>query len=410
MNNFDRGWILTCFGTAVGAGMLFLPIQAGPGGIWPVILLALIIFPLTYVSHSGITRIVASCPEATDIVGAIEHDLGRTVGFTISILYFLSIVSACIGYSIGLTNIINTFLVNQMHLTEISRPLLTLIILLSMTAMLFGNEKTVVLVTSALTFPLIVLLVFVSAYMIPHWNLSILYEPTTIRNFTKHSLLLLPLLVFAMNFSPVCSSLAAFYRKQYNRIDEAIKHTDLVVKWTSVLLLIFVMFFVISLCFCITPEILFNANKNNTDALTTLSLAYNSPILQYIFPVVSFLAIASSYFGHFEGTREGLNGIIVQIITWKNPARKSTLDLEKMRNVSTAVLFAIIWFLSVSNLSILFVLGALSAPIVAIYAYLMPVMMMKRIPRLLIYRSKLAAFIFVMGIFTLVGYYVGKIM
>ncbi|BAV59275.1 serine transporter [Endomicrobiia bacterium] len=410
MNNFDRGWILTCFGTAVGAGMLFLPIQAGPGGIWPVILLALIIFPLTYVSHSGITRIVASCPEATDIVGAIEHDLGRTVGFTISILYFLSIVSACIGYSIGLTNIINTFLVNQMHLTEISRPLLTLIILLSMTAMLFGNEKTVVLVTSALTFPLIVLLVFVSAYMIPHWNLSILYEPTTIRNFTKHSLLLLPLLVFAMNFSPVCSSLAAFYRKQYNRIDEAIKHTDLVVKWTSVLLLIFVMFFVISLCFCITPEILFNANKNNTDALTTLSLAYNSPILQYIFPVVSFLAIASSYFGHFEGTREGLNGIIVQIITWKNPARKSTLDLEKMRNVSTAVLFAIIWFLSVSNLSILFVLGALSAPIVAIYAYLMPVMMMKRIPRLLIYRSKLAAFVFVMGIFTLVGYYVGKIM
>jgi serine transporter len=410
VNNFDRGWILTCFGTAVGAGMLFLPIQAGPGGIWPVILLTLIIFPLTYGSHSGITRIVASCPGATDIVGAIENDLGRTIGFTISVLYFLSIVSACIGYSIGLTNIINTFLVNQMHFAEISRLLLTFIILLSMTVVLFGNEKIVVLVTSALTFPLIILLVFVSVYMIPHWNLSLLHEPIKIRDFTKYTLLLLPLLVFAMNFSPVCSSLAAFYRKQYNRIDEAIKHTDLVVKWTSILLLIFVMFFVISLCFCITPEILRSAGKNNTDALTTLSLAYNSPILQYIFPVVSFLAIASSYFGHFEGTREGLNGIIVQIITWKNPARKSTLNLKKMRIISTVVLFAIIWFLSVSNLSILSVLGALSAPIVAIYAYLMPIMMMKRIPRLRIYRSKLAAFVFVMGIFTLVGYYVGKIM
>ncbi|OEG69975.1 hypothetical protein ATZ36_01690 [Candidatus Endomicrobiellum trichonymphae] len=410
MNNFDRGWILTCFGTAVGAGMLFLPIQAGPGGIWHVILLTLLIFPLTYISHSGITRIVASCPETTDIVGAIEHDLGHTMGFTISVLYFLSIVSACIGYSIGLTNIINTFLVNQMHFAEISRPLLTLIILLSMTVVLFGNEKIVVIVTSSLTVPLIILLFFVSVYMIPHWNLSILYKPITIRNFTKHTLLLLPLLVFAMNFSPICSSLAAFYRKQYNRIDEAIKHTDIVVKWTSILLLIFVMFFVISLCFCITPEILFNANKNNTDALTTLSLAYNSPVLQYIFPIVSFLAIASSYFGHFEGTREGLNGIIVQIITWKNPARKNTLNLKKMRVISTVVLFAIIWFLAVSNLSILSVLGALSAPIVAIYAYLMPVMMMKRIPRLRIYRSKLAAFVFVMGIFTLVGYYVGKIM
>jgi len=52
----------------------------------------------------------------------------------------------------------------------------------------------------------------------------------------------------------------------------------------------------------------------------------------------------------------------------------------------------------------------LSAPIVAIYAYLMPVVMMKRIPRLRIYRSKLAAFVFIIGIFALVGYYVGKIM
>jgi serine transporter len=169
------------------------------------------------------------------------------------------------------------------------------------------------------------------------------------------------------------------------------------------------MFFVISLCFCITPEILFNAKKNNTDILTTFSLAYNSPILQYIFPVVSFLAIASSYLGHFEGTREGLNGIIVQIITWKNPSRKNTLNLKKMRIISTVALFAIIWALSVPNLSIVDVLEALSAPIVAIYAYLMPVMMMKRIPRLRIYRSKLAAFVFVMGIFALVGYYVGKI-
>jgi serine transporter len=410
VNNFDRGWVLTCFGTAVGAGMLYLPIQVGPGGIWSVILLTLIIFPVTYVSHIGVTRIIASCPKATDFVGAIEYDLGRTVGFTISILYFLSIVTACIGYSIGLTNIINSFLVNQLHFVEMSRPLLTFIVLLCMTVMLVGSSKVMVIITSAATVPLIILLFFVSAYLIPHWNLSSFYEPFTIKNLLKYVFLLLPLLVFAMNFSPVCSSLASFYRKEYENIDEAVGHTDIVIKWTSILLLIFVMFFVLSVCFASTPEMLLNACRTNTDALTTLSLAYNSPVLQYIFPLVAFLAIASSYFGHFEGTRDGLNGIIIQLIAWKNPALKDKLNLSKMKMFSTVALFVMIWFLSICNLSILSILGALSGPIVAIYAYLMPVIMMKRIPRLRIYRSKWAAFVFVMGICVIVGYYVGKIM
>lgn len=410
MNNFDRGWVLTCFGTAVGAGMLYLPTQVGPGGIWSVILLTLIIFPVTYVSHIGVTRIIASCPKATDFVGAIEHDLGRTVGFTISILYFLSIVTACIGYSTGLTNIINSFLVNQLHFVEVSRPLLTFIVLLCMTMMLLGSARVMVIITSAATFPLIILLFFVSAYLIPHWNLSSFYEPFTIKNFLKYTFLLLPLLVFAMNFSPVCSSLASFYRKEYKSIDEAVGHTDTVIKWTSILLLIFVMFFLLSVCFASTPEMLLDAYRTNKDALTTLSLAYNSPILQYVFPLVAFLAIASSYFGHFEGTRDGLNGIIIQLIAWKNPALKDKLNLSKMKMFSTVALFAMIWFLSVCNLSILTILGALSGPIVAIYAYLMPVVMMKRIPRLRIYRSKWAAFVFVMGICVIVGYYVGKIM
>ena len=31
----DTGWMLNLFGTAIGAGVLYLPITAGAGGIWP---------------------------------------------------------------------------------------------------------------------------------------------------------------------------------------------------------------------------------------------------------------------------------------------------------------------------------------------------------------------------------------
>ncbi|MEX9884233.1 aromatic amino acid transport family protein [Providencia rettgeri] len=42
----DFTWVLSLFGTAVGAGVLFLPIKAGAGGFWPLVILALIATPM----------------------------------------------------------------------------------------------------------------------------------------------------------------------------------------------------------------------------------------------------------------------------------------------------------------------------------------------------------------------------
>jgi serine transporter len=407
VNNIDRGWVLTCFGTTVGAGILFLPIQAGFSGVWSIIFLTAIIFPITYISHRGITRIVASCQKETDIIGAVENDLGSTAGFIVSILYFLSIITICVGYATGLTNLINAFLVNQLQFSIIPRPLLTFIILSIMTVVLLGNEKLMVTITSIITFPLIVLLFGISVYMIPQWNMSAFHSQFILKDFIKNSFLLLPILIFSMNFSPVCSVLGTFYRKKYENIEEAVKRSDEVVKWNSILLLFFVMFFVFSMFFAITPDVLTIAKKNNLDILSAIAIVTETPLEKcfvYIFLMVAFLAISSSYFGHFTGTREGLSGIIARLFNCKEE-----VSSNKMKLISTSVLFVFLWFLAVYNPSVLTFISALSAPIIAMYAYLMPIIMMRKVPRLRIYRSKLAAFVFIMGVLTIVGYIVGGI-
>jgi serine transporter len=409
VNKINKGWILTCFGTAVGAGVLFLPIRAGLSGIWSVLFLTLIIFPITYLSHRGLTRIVASCPKQTDIVGAIEYDLGHTVGFAVSILYFLSIITICVGYATGLTNMIDALLTNHFHIV-LPRPLLTFIILVVMTSVMVFNEKVMVMVTSILTFPLIILLFAISIYMIPNWNFSAFHQAFNLRDFIKNILLLLPILIFAMNFSPVCSSLGAFYKKTFSSQQEAIKNSDNVVKWTSIFLFVFVMFFVFSLFFSVTPEILLSAKKENIDALTAIAICYNTPMFLYTLPIIAFLAISSSYFGHFAGTREGFCGIISQIITWNRSELKEKINLTKIKIVCTFILVALLWVCAVYNLSILSIIGAVSSPIIAMYAYLMPVILMKKVPRLLIYQSKLAALIFIVGVFTIIGYCLGQTM
>jgi serine transporter len=409
LNKINKGWVLTCFGTAVGAGILFLPIRAGLSGIWSVLFLTLIIFPITYLSHRGLTRIVASCPKETDIVGAIEYDLGHIAGFAVSILYFLSIVTICVGYATGLTNMVDALLTNYFHIV-LSRSLLIFIILVVMTSVMLFNEKVMVMVTSIVTFPLIVLLFAISIYMIPNWNLSAFHQAFNLRDFIKNILLLLPILIFAMNFSPICSSLGVFYKKTFPCEQEAIKNSDDVVKWTSIFLFIFVMFFVFSLFFSITPEILLSAKEKNIDALTAVALYYNTPIFLYTLPIIAFLAITSSYFGHFAGTREGFCGIITQIITWSRPELKEKINLTKIKIVCTFMLVALLWICAVYNLSILSIIGTISSPIIAMYAYLMPIILMKKVPRLRIYQSKWAAFIFIIGVFTVVGYCLGRAM
>ena len=36
-NRPDTAWTVSLFGTAVGAGILFLPINAGSDGVWPLL-------------------------------------------------------------------------------------------------------------------------------------------------------------------------------------------------------------------------------------------------------------------------------------------------------------------------------------------------------------------------------------
>ena len=47
-NKSDTIWMLSLFGTAIGAGVLFLPINAGMGGLIPLLAMLILAFPLTF--------------------------------------------------------------------------------------------------------------------------------------------------------------------------------------------------------------------------------------------------------------------------------------------------------------------------------------------------------------------------
>lgn len=54
----DTVWMLGLYGTAIGAGVLFLPINAGIGGLIPLLIMLVLAFPMTFFAHRGMCRFV----------------------------------------------------------------------------------------------------------------------------------------------------------------------------------------------------------------------------------------------------------------------------------------------------------------------------------------------------------------
>ena len=249
----DTEWMLALFGTAIGAGVLFLPINAGLGGIWPLILMTVIIGPMTFLAHRGLTRLCLSSknPNANITETVIEH-FGPKAGNLITLGYFASIYPILLIYGIGITNTITSLMVNQLGMDTPNRAILSLVLVSALVGVMVTGQKMVLKVTNFMVYPLIVVLFGTSLYLIPQWNMAQFDAPVTVGGFMSTVFLTIPVLVFAFNHSPAVSSFASAYRKDLG--SDAETHASRTLKRTTMMLVGFTMFFVYSCVLTLSPK------------------------------------------------------------------------------------------------------------------------------------------------------------
>ena len=86
-------------------------------------------------------------------------------------------------------------------------------------------------------------------------------------------------------------------------------------KYSHLMMVFSVMFFVFSCVFSLSPQDLMQAKEQNISILSYLANHFKTPILAYIGPIIAFIAISKSFLGHYLGAKEGLNGIVVKTLT-----------------------------------------------------------------------------------------------
>ncbi|MFA5959057.1 MAG: serine/threonine transporter [Tatlockia sp.] len=394
----DTTWMLSLYGTAIGAGTLFLPINAGLHGIWPLLIMALIAFPMTFFSHQALCRFVLSGSSTNQgITEVVEEHFGPLAGKLLTLLYFFAIYPILLMYSVAITNTTESFIVNQLGIAAPPRALLAVVLILGLMAIVRFGQEFIVKSMSLLVYPFVSVLLILSLYLVPHWNDAILHHSDIAQSnggsFLKTLWLIIPVMVFSFNHSPIISSFAVSQKKGQGI--HADQKSSAILKYSHLMMVGTVMFFVFSCVLSLSPADLAMAKQQNISILSYLANHFNTPTIAYIAPLIAFIAIAKSFLGHYLGASEGLHGLLVKSLR----TRGKTHCSPKLVSLIEVFMVVSCCAVAIINPNILNMIETLGGPVIAIILFLMPMYAIATVPAMQKYRDPVSnLFITLMGL------------
>ncbi|WP_165462794.1 HAAAP family serine/threonine permease [Atlantibacter sp.] len=397
----DTMWMLGLYGTAIGAGVLFLPINAGVGGLIPLIIMAILAFPMTYFAHRGLTRFVLSGKNpGEDITEVVEEHFGVGAGKLITLLYFFAIYPILLVYSVAITNTVDSFITHQLGMTAPPRAILSLILIVGMMTIVRFGEQMIVKAMSVLVFPFVAALMMLALYLIPQWSGAVLdtlsfssTAATTGNGLWMTLWLAIPVMVFSFNHSPIISSFAVAKREEYGV--DAEKKCSRILAFAHIMMVLTVMFFVFSCVLSLSPADLAEAKAQNISILSYLANHFNAPVIAWMAPIIAIIAITKSFLGHYLGAREGFNGMVIKSLRGKG----KSIEINKLNRITALFMLVTTWIVATLNPSILGMIETLGGPIIAMILFLMPMYAIQKVPAMRKYSGHISnVFVVVMGL------------
>lgn len=417
----DTTWTLGLFGTAIGAGVLFFPIRAGFGGLIPILLMLLLAYPIAFYCHRALARLCLSGSNPSgNITETVEEHFGKTGGVVITFLYFFAICPLLWIYGVTITNTFMTFWENQLQMPALNRGFVALFLLLLMAFVIWFGKDLMVKVMSFLVFPFIASLILISLSLIPYWNSAVIDQVSmSDLSFTGHDGILvtvwlgISIMVFSFNFSPIVSSFVVSKREEYEGEfgkEFTEQKCSKIIGRASMLMVAVVMFFAFSCLFTLSPQNMAEAKAQNIPVLSYLANHFATmsgtkstfaTVLEYGASIIALVAIFKSFFGHYLGTLEGLNGLILKF-GYKGDKKK--VSVGKLNTISMIFIMGSTWIVAYANPNILDLIEAMGAPIIASLLCLLPMFAIRKVPALAKFRGRTEnLFVTAVGLLTILN-------
>lgn len=378
-------WSFALYGTAVGAGTLFLPIQLGSAGAIVLFITALVAWPLTYWPHKALSQFILSAKAApgVGITGAVNHYYGKKVGNLITALYFLAFFVVVLIYAVAITNSLAELLARHTPITPAVRAMLSLAVVMVLNLIFLMGRHITIKVMGFLVFPLIACFLFLSLYLIGDWQPEHLTSQLQLTSQTFHQVWIsIPVMVFAFSHTPIISTFAVDQQEKYGEL--AMGKCKKIMKVAYTIICASVLFFVFSCLLAIPVSYIENARNEGVTILSALSMMPGSPAwLSVTGIVVAVVAMSKSFLGTYFGVIEGASEIVKTSLNQVG-IRKSRAFNRAMSILLVSTLTFMVCFINPNAISMIY---AISGPLIAMILFIMPTLSTYIIPALKPYRS-----------------------
>lgn len=403
----DWGWVIMSIGMAIGAGIVFLPVQVGLSGLWVFLLSSAVGYPSMYLFQRLFVNTLADSRECTDYPGVITSYLGKNWGIGLGMLYFVMLLIWVFVYAEAITNdsasFIHTFGWSSGLLNN--DPLYGLALIIFLVAVASRGEKLLFRVATFLVLTKLCVVAFLGAAMVPSWNLANIAALPPLGELIRKSVIMLPFTLTSILFLQSLSPMVISFRAKTDCIEVARFRAMRAMNIAFGILFVTVFFYAVSFTLAMGHDAAVRASRENISALAMVASMMtgnggHSMVVQVLSLILNIFAVMTAFFSVFLGFSEACRGLAMNLLRRLMPEERIRETLVGRVILVFTVLLA--WWAVLQDFPVL-AFTSISSPIFALIGCLIPAYLVYRVPELHRYKGVALYIIIAAGILLFVS-------
>ncbi|WP_288061751.1 hypothetical protein [Rodentibacter caecimuris] len=393
----DFGWVIMSIGMAIGAGIVFLPVQVGLMGMWVFLLSSVIGYPAMYLFQRLFINTLAESPKCQDYPSVISGYLGKNWGILLGALYFVMLIIWMFVYSTAITNdsasYLHTFGVTKTLLSE--NPFYGLILICILVAISSRGEKLLFKLSSFMVLTKLFVVAALGFAMIGMWHLYNIAALPPAGLLIKNAIITLPFTLTSILFIQTLSPMVISYRQKEVNHEIARRKALRAMNIAFFILFTTVFFYAVSFTLAIGHEEAVKAYEQNISALAIVAQFFPGSWATYVGMILNIFAVMTAFFGVYLGFREATQGIVINLLARIMPEDKINQHYVQKGIMIGAILLA--WGAIVLNAPVLS-FTSICSPIFGLVGCLIPAYLVYKVPMLHKYKGVSLYIIIITGI------------
>lgn len=382
----DIGWVIMSIGMAIGAGIVFLPVQVGLMGLWVFLLSSVIGYPAMYLFQRLFINTLAESPECKDYPGVITGYLGKNWGILLGALYFIMLVIWMFVYSTAITNdsasYFRTFGVTEGLLSD--SPWYGLILICLLVAISSRGEKLLFKLSGFMVLTKLFIVAALGISMVGMWHLYNIGSLPPAGRLIKEAVITLPFTLTSILFIQTLSPMVISFRNQNVNREVARFKALRAMNIAFIILFCTVFFYAVSFTLAMGHDEAVKAYQQNISALAIAAKFFPGGWVTVVSVMLNIFAVMTAFFGVYLGFREATQGIVMNILQRMMPAERINETLVKYGIMVFAVLLA--WGAIILNAPVLS-FTSICSPIFGMVGCLIPAYLVYKVPVLHKYKG-----------------------